>query len=108
MSAIKKTKEKRTSSKSRKNKCLPMKKGESFKINIDYDLFGINAKNEVGIYVSLSSSTDKFLVYFPSYCEWGEFRLGEFSREIPGVVSDENLEFISRTKTMEYSQSKGE
>ena len=80
-----------------------MTKGEELKINIHYDLLGIDVYKERGVYVSTTSSSQKLLVYFPDSGEWGEFLIDQVERVDPDVVSTENAEFISCVRKLEYS-----
>ena len=75
-------------------------RGESIMVLVDYDLFGQNVRDHVGVYLKEDENTKKCLIYFPKNQEWGELRRADFQRLSPGEVTTENLDFISRIKTM--------
>tara|TARA_B100000214_G_scaffold268036_1_gene198810 strand:- start:13765 stop:14037 length:273 start_codon:yes stop_codon:yes gene_type:complete len=78
-------------------------RGESVIATQDYDLFGNNVNNCLGIFLKIDSQTNKSLIYFPEFEEWAELTPSQFKREAPGRIPKENKEFISRVKTLEYS-----
>jgi len=80
-----------------------MKKGEEVSVKSDYDLFGHNAKGYTGVYVSTDKLTKKCLIYFPELEEWGEILRKNLKRTAAGVVSEENRDFISRVRKLEYT-----
>lgn len=81
----------------------PIQKGEEIKVVEEYKVFGYNAKGQVGVYISKSSTTGKSLVYFPKQEEWGELEEDKYKRLKPGKISKKNKEFISRVKKMEWT-----
>jgi len=78
-----------------------MKKGQSVKIIVDYDLFGTNVNGCTGIFLK-TSSTEKHLVCFPDCGEWGEFEDSQLE-VVPGPIPLRNIEFANRTKTLEIT-----
>lgn len=78
-----------------------MKRGQNVKVLIDYDLFDLNVNGLNGIYLK-TDDNGKSLVYFPQNGEWGEFSDGEIEPQ-PGRIPRDNLEFVSRIKTMKVS-----
>ena len=80
-----------------------MVKGEALKILVDYDLFGNNAKNEIGAYLKTDKKTQKHLVYFFQFTEWGEFKDEWVERVDPGVVPELHKEFVSRVGPMKVT-----
>ena len=78
-------------------------RGESVKAIVDYDLFGNNVNDHLGIFLKIDTQTNKALIYFPEFEEWAELAADQFNRESPGHVPKENKNFISRVKTLEYS-----
>jgi hypothetical protein len=80
-----------------------MVRGECLKILVDYDLFGTNAKDKIGIYLKTNQVTNKHLVYFLEIGEWGEFKDKEVKRTAPGKVSPANEELMSRIVTMKIT-----
>ena len=80
-----------------------MKRGEEVKIRISYDLFDIDVKGAIGVYVTTDPNSKKLLIFFPEFKEWGEFFKQQVKRVKPGTVTDENAEFILRVKRMKYS-----
>lgn len=73
---------------------------------VDYDLFGTNAKDKIGIYLKTNQVTNKHLVYFlemGEMGEWGEFKDKEVKRTDPGKVSPANEEIVSRIVTMKIT-----
>jgi hypothetical protein len=80
-----------------------MKKGEEVILKEDYDLFGHNASDYYGVYISTSKETKKCLVYFPELEEWGEILRKNLKRVEPGVVSEEARQFVKSVKRMKYT-----
>ena len=80
-----------------------MKKGEEVILKEDYDLFGHNARDYCGVYISTNKETKKCLVYFPEIEEWGEILRKNLRRVEPGVVSEENHRFVKSVKRMKYT-----
>lgn len=80
-----------------------MTRGESLKVLIDYDLFGTNVKEEVGVYLKTNQMTNKHLVCFLDTGEWGEFKDEWVERVDPDKVPPVNKEFISRVVTLELT-----
>tara|TARA_R100001510_G_C7654610_1_gene213315 strand:- start:1692 stop:1937 length:246 start_codon:yes stop_codon:yes gene_type:complete len=75
-----------------------MKKGQNVKVLIDYDLFDLNVNGLMGIYLK-TDDNGKSLVYFPQNGEYGEFKEEEIEFQT-GRIPNDNLEFVSRIKTM--------
>ena len=67
---------------------------------VDYDLFGTNVKDNLGVYLKTDQVTNKHLVYFLEIEEWGEFKDEEVERTDPGEVLPVNKELVSRIVTM--------
>lgn len=80
-----------------------MKKGEEVTVKIEYDLFGLQLKGLVGVYVSTSKSTKKILLYFSQNGEWAELHKQQIKRINPGHVSVKNKNFIDNTTKLKYS-----
>ena len=78
-----------------------LKRGQSVKILIDYDLFGTNVCGELGIFLK-EDQNQKNLVYFPGVGEWGEFA-SEDLKALPGSIPKENLDFVSNIQTMKVT-----
>ena len=81
-----------------------MKKGETIRCIVDYDLFGTNINGEEGCFVKFDEVTKKSLTWFPCNEEWAE--LGECQFELvnkPGYVSAIYKNFVSHIRTLEYS-----
>ena len=83
-----------------------MTKGEELRVTIHYDLFGVDVHRKKGLYISTSSS-GKMLLYFPKFCEWGEFLPDQVKRVDPGVVTQKSMDFVSRVKKMESTLPTG-
>ena len=80
-----------------------MKRGEAVRCIIDYDLFGVNIKNQEGCFVK-HSNNDKYLIWCPCNLEWAELQKDHFELvNQPGYIPVRYKEFISRIKTLEYS-----
>jgi hypothetical protein len=77
-----------------------MKRGEEVKILIDYDLFDLNIKDEIGIYIQTTPSSQKHLIYIPTNGEWAELEEDNLERVQEGYVSEENQDFVNRIHTM--------
>ena len=77
-----------------------MTRGETLKILIDYDLFGINVKDHFAVYLKTDESTGKHLVYFFGVGEFAEFEDSSVERTNPDVVTEDNKNFISRVRTL--------
>ncbi len=81
-----------------------MKRGESVRCIVDYDLFDLNINGEEGCFIKLDERSGKSLVYFWSNGEWAELESAQFELvNKPGYISAKNKEFTSRVKTLEYS-----
>ena len=77
--------------------------GEELRVKIHYDLLGSDVYNKIGVYVSTDPTSKKLLVHFPEFEEWGEFLVNQVERINPGVVSTDNVKFVSRVKKLEYT-----
>lgn len=77
-----------------------MTRGEEIKVLVDYDLFDLNIKGEVGIFLRTGASNGKHLTYFPVNGEWAELSDDQVERIHPDYVTTENKQFVSRIKTM--------
>ena len=81
-----------------------MKKGESVKCLVDYDLFDFNIKDEEGCCISFNESTEKYLIWFPCNDEWAELKRDQFERINKKVyISSKYKEFTSRVEKLKYS-----
>jgi hypothetical protein len=80
-----------------------MTRGESLRVLIDYDLFGTNAKGEVGVYLKTDQVTNKHLVYFLEIEEWGEFKDEWVERVDPDKVPPVHEELVSRITTLKIT-----
>ena len=81
-----------------------MKKGESVRCIVDYDLFGININGKEGCFIKKDPMTKKCLVWFECNGEWAELTPQQFELiNKPGYIPTKNKEFVSRIKTLEYS-----
>ena len=78
-----------------------MVRGESIRVLEDYDLFENNVKGSVGVYLKKDLNTNKCLIFFPSFSEWGELKEKQFERLDPGAVTEENKEFVSRVSPLQ-------
>ena len=81
-----------------------MKRGEAVRCLVDYDLFGFNINGEEGCYIKTDEETKKHLVWFSCNGEWAELKQDwiELVHE-PGHITEENKDFVSNIKTLEYS-----
>jgi hypothetical protein len=77
-----------------------MKRGEEVRVLVDYDLFDLNLKDEIGIYIQTTPSNQKHLVYIPANGEWAELRDEDLQRVNEGYVSEFNEDFVNRIYTM--------
>lgn len=80
-----------------------MIRGEEIRVLIDYDLFDLNIKGEVGIYIKTDERSGKHMCYFSQNGEWAELPDDGIEQVRPGYISSLNQSFISRVKTLEYS-----
>ena len=76
-----------------------MTRGEDIRATESYDLFDLDIKGLVGVYIS-ETSTGKHLIYFRENGEWAELSRSQFERLSPGEVPKHNIDFISRVKTL--------
>ena len=77
-----------------------MTRGEEIRVLVDYDLFDVNIKNEIGVYIQTTPSNQKHLVYMPINHEWAELSDEQIERVAPDTISEENSDFVSRIQTM--------
>ena len=83
-----------------------MKKGESVKCIVDYDLFGVNIKGKEGCYIKEDKNTGKCLIWFECNGEWAELKNTQFERmHEKGHVSKKNKEFVKKVKKLKYASS---
>lgn len=80
-----------------------MIRGEAVRVLDDYDLFGTNAKDKIGVYLKTSDTTSKHLIYFLDVEEWAELKDSSVERVDPGIVPDLHEEFVSRVKTLKIT-----
>ena len=81
-----------------------MKRGETVKCIIDYDLFGININGKEGCFVKLDETSKKSLVWFPCNGEWAELKENQLELvNQPGHISAKFKEFVSHIETLKYS-----
>jgi len=80
-----------------------MTRGEDLMVLVDYDLFGLNVKGKVGVFLKVDESTGKSLIHFPQNGEYGELLPSQYERVSPGVVSEKNEDFISNIHTMKIT-----
>ena len=76
-------------------------KGETVIVRQEYNLFDNQMEGRSGLYIKTDELTGKHLVYFPQVGEWGEIE--EIERINPGVVATENVDLVSRIRTLEYT-----
>lgn len=77
-----------------------MTRGEELRVIVDYDLFDLNVKDEVGVYLRTGQFNGKHLMYFPVNQEWAELADEQVERIHPDYVTMENKHFVSLVKTM--------
>ena len=77
-----------------------MTKGEDVLIVRDYDLFDNNVKGTVGVYIKLSETNNKHMIYFPDLQEWGEFEEGYFELVKADFVPEKNKKFVDRVQPL--------
>lgn len=75
-------------------------RGETVIVRQSYNLFENELDGEEGVYIRTNEETGKHLVYFPQFEEWGEPK--EVERKNPGIVTQENQEFIERVRQLEF------
>ena len=80
-----------------------MTRGEEVKVLTDYDLFGNSVKDEKAIFIKKDNNTNKCLLYFPDFAEWGELPEGDLLQVNPGHISEESADFVSRIQTMKVT-----
>ena len=76
-------------------------RGNTVRVTDDYSLYDVNINGTTGIYVK-KTTTAKILIYVPTVDEWAELKEGQFEI-VPGPIPKDNLEFVSRIKTMIYT-----
>ena len=76
-----------------------MTRGEDIRATESYDLFDLDIKGLVGVYIS-ETSTGKHLVYFRENGEWAELLESQFERVSPDKVPKHNMDFISRVRKL--------
>ncbi len=77
-----------------------MIRGEAVLVTKDYDLFDYNVNGCSGIYIEMSESTGKHLIYFPINQEWAELSADFFELVDPGKIPDDNLAFIKNVRKL--------
>tara|TARA_B100000519_G_C14192320_1_gene413741 strand:- start:50 stop:301 length:252 start_codon:yes stop_codon:yes gene_type:complete len=81
-----------------------MKRGETIKCVVDYDLFGTNINGKKGCFIKKDATTKKSLIWFPCNGEWAELLDKQYERvNRAGYVSAKFRRFADRVKTLEYS-----
>ena len=70
-------------------------KGETIRVLVDYDLFGININGMTGFYVKKNERTNCHLIYIPATSEWCELEDEQFERVAPLHVTEEAEAFLS-------------
>jgi hypothetical protein len=70
-------------------------KGETIRVLVDYDLFGININGMTGFYVKRNERTSCHLIYIPATSEWCELKDDQFERVTPLYVTEEAEAFLS-------------
>ena len=81
-----------------------MNRGEELKVLVDYDLFGHNCNEEIGVYLKTDKKTGKHLMYFPQFKEWGEIPADAVARVRPsGFVLKVHREFVSLVSEMKIT-----
>ena len=81
-----------------------MKRGETVKCVVDYDLFDKNINGEEGCFVKYCDFNKKHLIWFPCNGEWAELKENQFELvNKPGYVSAKFQDFVSNVRTLEYS-----
>jgi len=81
-----------------------VKRGETVRCIVDYDLFDLNIKGKEGCLVKEDEKTGKFLVHFPENGEWAELRREQFEPvNAPGYIPEKNKKFVKNVKTLEYT-----
>ena len=78
-------------------------RGESVRPTVDYDLFDVNVKGKVGIYLKKDKNSGKCLVYFAVNKEWAELLEDQFERVSPGKVPAKNKKFVSNISEMKIT-----
>jgi len=76
--------------------------GETIRMLIDYDLFGVNLNGMTGFYIKSCTTTDRHLTYIPSTSEWCELKSDWFERVSPGFVTDEAEAFLATLGVLKY------
>ena len=82
-----------------------MKRGEEVRVLVHYDLFGLDLKGKIGMYVATDMNTQKHLCVFEENGEWAELKDSEVEFVSPGNVPAKNINLASRIKKLEYSFS---
>jgi hypothetical protein len=81
-----------------------MKRGETIRCIVDYDLYDTNLNGKEGCFIKLDDSTEKHLIWFPCNGEWAELKEEQFELvNQPGYISPKYKDFIKRIKTLEYT-----
>ena len=79
-----------------------MYKGTAIVAIDDYDLFDLNIKGEVGIYLKTDSRSGKHLIYFPKNGEYAEL-LDEQIKEVDASMIPPGFsDFADRTRTLGF------
>ena len=76
--------------------------GETIRMLIDYDLFGVNINGMTGCYIKSGVATGRHLTYIPSTLEWCELKSDCFERVSPGFVTDEAEVFLATLGVLKY------
>ena len=76
--------------------------GETVRVLIDYDLFGVNINGLTGFYIKKDARTNRNLIYMPVNSEWCELKDEWFERPNPGRLSPEASEFILTLGELTY------
>ena len=80
-----------------------MRRGEEVRVLVHYDLFGLDLKDKIGMYVATDKSTQKHLCVFEENGEWAELEDSELEFISPGNVPSKNINLAARIKKLEYS-----
>ena len=76
--------------------------GETIRVLVDYDLFGVNINGMTGFYIKAAATTDRHLIYIPSTLEWCELKSDWFEQVSPGFVTGEAETFLTTLGVLKY------
>ena len=69
--------------------------GEEIRAIVDYDLFGNNIRDQIGVYVKTNKRSGKHLIFYPQFEEWAELVTAQLEVIDDSFVTETNRDFIN-------------